>query len=273
MKKWKEIVVVIGVGVGVLFLTREFYRIFPLINKGYLKLLSYSGNHLFLAIMLGLLFGSISCPVCGVPLFSYAIGGEECKVKRVITAGILFNMSRFIVFLIIGWIGGIIGEIALRFKLNTIAPGITIFVGCFLILLAMDLFGIIEIKKYVSEKVMKLLFPRIAKKLPLNHPVEYLLWGGVIGVVCVLEGFSFLMPIWVGKGVHYNLVFRLVCVLVFCICAFIPPLVMLGMCGIGVEVLVQKMRKKETITMIKYIGGVVLVILGIQYILLSISNQ
>jgi hypothetical protein len=222
--------------------------------------------------MLGLLFGSISCPVCGVPLFSYAIGGEECKVKRVLIAGILFNISRFGVFLIIGGIGGIIGEMTLRFKLNTIAPGVAVFIGCFLILLAMDLFGIIEIKKYFTTKVMELLFPKIVKKMNINHPGEYLLWGGTLGIVCVLEGISFFMPVWMGGSVEYNLGYRLICVLAFCICAFIPPLAMLGMCGIGVEILVKRIKKKETITIIQYIGGVILLVLGIQYILLSISN-
>lgn len=273
MNKLVYILWIIGGALLVIFVQLKFSVVFPLVSHSFARALDYHGSAVILGFWVGLLFGLISCPICGVPLVSYTLGAEEGKAKAIVFASILFNVSRFIVFFILGILAGVVGEAIIQSKLNTLLPFVTVAVGIFLVILSLDLFNILNLRAYLTSRIIKLINPRInTPKLNIQHPVEYVIWGMILGVVCVMEGLAFVTPVWLDAIRTANIFYGILAMLAFTIGAFIPPVSMLAICGGGVELLSKRVNRLNLLRTIRYIGGFVLLFLGTQYMVLGITS-
>lgn len=256
-----KLIYILWIIVGVLlviFGQIKLFSIFPFINKSFAQALNYTGNAIILGLWLGLLFGAVSCPVCGIPFIFYTAGAEQGKAKNIILAGLIFNISRFIVFLILGILAGILGELIIQAKLNKIFPFITMLVGIFLVILALDLFNIININFRIN-----------LPKLNIQHPGEYIIWGMILGIICATEGLAFAAPVWLNALTKASILYAMLAMVVFTIASFIPPIAMLGIFGSTIELLSKRINILKPI---KHIGGFVLLFLATQYIILGIIN-
>ncbi|MBD3387995.1 MAG: hypothetical protein GF414_03540 [Candidatus Altiarchaeales archaeon] len=230
-----------------------------------------AGSSALWALWLGLLFGLISCPVCGVPLAAYIAGGEE-NVRAAFYSSVLFTAGRFITFIVLGIVTGLAGSVISY----TIAPVAILVAGVFMVALSADLLGLLDIRHYITSQVFKYL------KLPVfsvNHPVEYMVWGTVTGFVCTVEASVFLAPISAvalanaasAPSLLFSLGKAVLIITSFAVGAFIPPTLMIMLARGSVEV-AQRYMRSNVLTFVRYVGGVVLLLLGVQYIAMGLTS-
>lgn len=228
-------------------------------------------NPLFGGFAIGVIFGLISCPICGVPLATYVSGREE-RLLAGLFSSILFTLGRFIIFLILGILAGLIGEAIVENSLFRILGFIFVLAGIFMLILSFDLSGLIDIRKYTTQKVItKLHLERSKVFKNIGHPLEYFIWGGLLGVVCSLEGFGFVLPVWASAISTANIFYALLVMFVFALGAFIPPTMLIFGAQGSVRAINHAFRG-EFIGYVRKTGAVVLFILGCGYIFIGIKN-
>jgi sulfite exporter TauE/SafE len=228
-------------------------------------------NPAFGGFAIGLIFGLISCPICGVPLATYVAGREE-KLLASVLSSLLFTIGRFIVFLILGILAGLIGKAIVENGLFRILGLIFALAGIFMLVLSSDLSGLIDIRKYTTQRIISRLHleqNKLAKSI--NHPLEYFIWGGLLGIVCSLEGFVFVLPVWISAVTTGNVFFAILVMVLFAIGAFIPPTIFIFGALSSVK-LVDYLCKGKFIGQVRKVGAVVLFVLGCGYIFIGLKN-
>jgi len=219
------------------------------------------------AFILGLLFGLITCPVCGVPLAAYVITGEG-NVKNAALSSILFNGGRLVIFSLFGIIAVIFSKIIPPWALF-LGYGLS---GFIMILLSADLFGVLNIREYSTKKVMNFINKHIFEfKTDMNHPVEYFVWGSVMGIACSAELIWGLLAVWINSITVQGFIYTFMMVVLFGIGVFIPPTILVAFAGGSVE-LTCKYAGSNIRTYVRYIGSIFLLYLGISYISLALHG-
>jgi hypothetical protein len=229
-----------------------------------------AGTSSIWSLWLGILFGLVSCPVCGVPLAAYIAGGEE-NMKAAFNASVIFTVGRFCSFILLGIVAGIAGSM-LPYMLAPYAIGIA---GVFMVALSADLLELIELRESVTGFVFKHL------KIPtfsVNHPIEYMAWGTVTGMVCTIEASVFLIPISavamanaaMSAGIVFSVLKAVLIIVAFGVGAFIPPtsLIMLAKGSVSMA---SKYVESDVLRFVKYTGAVILLLLGVQYIAMGLN--
>ena len=233
-----------------------------------------AGTSLIWAFWLGILFGMITCPICGVPLASYVIGGEG-EVVGAFYSSILFNTGRFVVFVVLGVLAGLIGQELVVMGLSSVFSIAFGLAGFFMMLMSADLFGVWNIRDHMTVRVMRLVgrFYKMPDpdKINVRHPIEYTIWGLILGVVCSLEALFFVVPVWVSAVQSANIPYAVLTMVVFGLGAFTPPTIMVALEGGSVE-LCQKYTKSNVIKFTRYVGGLTLLYLGLQYMALGLAS-
>lgn len=230
-------------------------------------------NPLFGGFVIGVIFGLISCPICGLPLATYVAGREE-RLLAGFFSSILFTLGRFTVFLILGVLAGLIGQAIVENNLFRILGFIFVLAGIFMLVLSLDLWGLIDIRKYTTQKIFTKLHlePRQSKIFGnIRHPLEYFIWGSLLGIVCSLEGFGFVLPVWAAAISTANIFYAMLTMFVFAVGAFLPTTIII----FGTQGSVRAINyffKGEFIGYVRKTGAVVLFVLGCLYIFIGIKN-
>jgi len=225
------------------------------------------------AFFLGLIFGLIICPFCALPLASYASNTEKGSIG-VFRASILFNAGRFFIFIIIGVITGIAST---SFTLNpAVISYAYVLSGIMMLFLAADLFGLIEIRRFMTAKAMKIINEIFLKLSPagltfkVNHPLEYTAWGLVLGVACGIEFLLPVMIIWANALSFGSIPYAVLIFAVFGIATFIQPTILIT--GIGGSVDLAQKHISGVQYYARYTGAVFLLFLGFVYVMFGITS-
>ncbi|MFH1402685.1 MAG: hypothetical protein ABIH11_00265 [Candidatus Altiarchaeota archaeon] len=233
--------------------------------------MTHAGTSAAWSLWLGVLFGLVSCPVCGVPLAAYIAGGEG-NVKAAFNASVIFTVGRFISFILLGVVTGIMGSM-LPFILAPYAIGVA---GVFMVALSADLLELIELREAVSGFILK----RVrVPTFSVNHPVEYLVWGTVTGLVCTIEASIFLAPISavaiasasMSAGILLSLAKAVAIIFAFAVGAFIPPTALILLARGSVSV-AHKYMESSALKFARYVGAVLLLLLGVEYIAMGLNS-
>jgi sulfite exporter TauE/SafE len=225
----------------------------------------------FWGFAIGIIFGLITCPICGVPLATYVAGREE-KLLAAVFSSILFTLGRFMVFLILGILAGLIGEVIVKNNLFRILGFVFALAGIFMLILSFDLSGLIDIRKYTTQKIIIRLHLERSKIFgSVNHPLEYFIWGSLLGIVCSLEGFAFVLPVWTSAVATANIFYAVLVMFIFALGAFIPPTILI-FSALGSVRLADYLFKGKFIGYVRKVGAVVLFVLGCGYIFFGIKS-
>ena len=103
MVKIRDYLYCLVFGLGVVYFQKNFFFDAGNLTK---PIIESSANFLLFSLGLGITFGFISCPVCGLPL-SLALGSTEKRVSLVIFKNILFNLARFLIIFIYAFLGSL----------------------------------------------------------------------------------------------------------------------------------------------------------------------
>jgi sulfite exporter TauE/SafE len=215
---------------------------------------------------LGLAIGTLICPTCSFPLAAYVMGAES-TAKKAFWAAILFNGGRLMVFLIFGILAGLFGYALapeLKTGLGIMASGI---IGVLMLLFAMELFGLIQLGKHISKKVMEhIRFPVIS----VNHPIELFIWGALLGMGCSIE---FVIPIVAVliDAVTQNFLHSILVMLLFGLGTVIPSTVIAVIAGGSVE-FTEKYMKSDIRKYARWLAGILLTFIGVRYLMAFILN-
>ncbi len=271
---YRGIIILILSAVLIVF---QFNYFIPLIYSSDIVLLlkdavQNAGFSIFWSFWLGIIFGIIICPFCALPLASYASSAENQGIS-VFKASILFNFGRFIVFVLIGLIAGFV---SMSLVLNSeVISYAYVLAGIMMLFLAFDLFGLIEIRKFMTDKsmgVINKIFLKFASgrlNFKVNHPIEYIVWGLIIGVAC---GSEFLLPmliVWANAVSFGGAAYAVLIFAVFGIATFIPSTILITFMGGSVN-LAQK-RISGVQYYVRYSGALFLLFLGFVYIIGGIT--
>lgn len=272
----KGIIILILSAVLIVFQFRYFI---PLIYNPDIALLlreavQNAGFSISWAFFLGIIFGVIICPFCALPLASYASNTEKGGTG-VFLASILFNTGRFFIFIIIGIIAGIAST---SFAVNpAVISYAYVLSGVIMLFLAADLFELIEIRKFMTIAAMKIINEIFLKLLPggltfkVNHPLEYVAWGLVMGVAC---GIEFLFPviiIWANALSFGGIPYAILIFAVFGMATFIPPTILIT--GIGGTVNLAQKYVSNARYYARYSGAVFLLFLGFVYVTSGLTSS
>lgn len=218
------------------------------------------------AFLLGLLFGLVTCPVCGVPLAAYVVTGEG-NVKSTALSSILFNGGRMVIFLVFGIIAAVFSTFLPPWAL-ILGYGVS---GFLMILLSADLFGIIDIRAYSSEKILNFINRYTRFETDIQHPVEYVVWGSVMGIACSAELVMGLMTVWINAMTAQGFIYSFMMVVLFALGVFIPPTILVALAGCSME-LACKYTSGNIRIYVRYIGSIFLLYLGIFYMSLALHG-
>ncbi len=215
------------------------------------------------SFIIGLIIGSIACPVCSLPLIGYVMGAEP-TAKKAFWASVTFHGGRLIVFMFLGIItaglGHIIPDRSIPTGFSNLINGM---VGIIMILFSMELFGLINLNKYISKKVLqKIKIPYVS----VDHPIHLLLWGMLIGFGCSVE---YIIPLLLAIFVSVSetgFAYAMLAVFLFSIGTMITPTILIVMAGGSVEVTAKyaggNLRKYAG-----WIGGLILLYVGLHYLI------
>lgn len=164
---------VIAMMLGLLFLVAQELHIVPQVGD--------SGNiSLFAVFGVGLVASVSTCMATTGALYLATIGklhSHESSWKERIVPAISFNAGRMIVYAVLGYINGLIGQvIAAELQMSTV---MNIFVGAIMVLIGLDMLRILPMGKYIPESFMKKWFLKLESKL-IKHPKKTAFFLGVI---------------------------------------------------------------------------------------------
>lgn len=236
------------------------------------KILTVLRSEMVWAIGLGLIFGLISCPICGVPLTVYIAGGEN-SIKNAFWAMFSFTLGRFVVFVASGILAGLVGLAILQARFFNLLPFLFIMVGILMIILSLNLLKIANVfknkkKPGIFSRLTPVFFSWINQKV---FKMKYLLWGSILGVVCSLEGLGFVIPLWLNAIARANVGYAVLCMCLFGLGAFIPTAVMV-ICGWAGLHLPWRGIRDRILKSARLVGAMVLFITGSRYIWIGLVN-
>jgi len=219
---------------------------------------SLPGGRLVTAAVLGLIFGMIGCPVCGVSLAA-CVSLRQRDARYVLLSIGLFSLGRLAAFLSIGivaWSG-----LRLAGGLCGGAGGMVVFcaVGALMLVLGVQMFAV----------------PKAKPSCPGTQPgaehrslVGYLLWGAGVGIACGTEALVFVLPaVAPGTGVAA----ALLVLVVFCLAAVIPIALLVVAAALSVSALGRVMSPGAR-RVVRYAGGVFVMFFGTQFICLGLRG-
>ncbi|MBN2014005.1 MAG: sulfite exporter TauE/SafE family protein [Candidatus Altiarchaeota archaeon] len=267
---------IIGVVILILVVTGVYYLSGEIAVKSFPHLPSYADiltpENLAVALtgsfIFGLIIGSTSCPVCSLPLIGYVMGAEP-TAKKAFWASITYHLGRLITFFLLGIIVLVLGY-SLSEGFEGVGGGLittlaNIFVGILMILFSMELFGLIDLSKHFSIRMMQRL------KIPLisvDHPLHLLVWGMFVGLGCSITQIAPLLAIFLGTSEH-GLVYAVIAVLLFSVGTMITPTILLVLAGSSVEI-TEKYFESGLRKYAGWLGGLILLYIGLQYLILEI---
>lgn len=211
------------------------------------------------AATLGLVFGLIGCPVCGVPLAAcVSFQAEDRRYPLVVTA--LFNAGRLLTFLLIGMLAWFGLALARTFMGGLSATVAFCAVGVLMILLGINLFAAKEEKGCTTRT-----WP--ATRLPY---VGYFLWGAGIGLACGMEALAFALPVW-GSAASMGFGGAMLVLLVFCLAALLPITVLVLAASLSILAL-RRVLSPAVLTVARYAGGAFVMFFGTQFICMGLRG-
>jgi len=271
---YRGIIILVLSAVLILF---QFNYFIPLIYSSDIVLhlkdaVQNAGFSILWSFWLGIIFGIIICPFCALPLASYASSAENRGIS-VFKASVLFNFGRFIVFVLVGLAAGFVSiSLILNSKVISYAYVLS---GIMMLFLAFDLFGLIEIRKFMTNKSMGIINKIFLKfssgrlNFKVNHPVEYIIWGLITGVAC---GIEFLLPmliVWANAISFGGVFYAVIIFAVFGIATFIPPTILITFIGGSVNLAQKHISGVQYYA--RYSGALFLLFLGFVYIIGGIT--
>lgn len=207
----------------------------------------YRMDLLVLSFVYGIIFGLISCPVCGLPL-SLALGATETHLRGVILKNIMFHVSRFLIIFVYAFCGSLITS-----GLNLIFQNVSFFLGAIIMIIAgFNLLGKLRINFFG-------LCPHSSGTLKGSF---YALFGFSLGFVCGFEATGFLLPLWFGNKDSTTNVFTL---LIFSFSAVLPLMIMSILFFLGFRGLIHLFRARTRIFLIN-LSGFYLILLGLSFL-------
>ncbi|NOZ19971.1 MAG: hypothetical protein GXP25_02670 [Planctomycetes bacterium] len=205
------------------------------------------------ALLLGLLFGLIGCPVCGVPLAACVSLRDQSVRYALLTTG-LFNLGRLVSFFAIGilaWLG-----------MQTVKTCVGS-AGALAAFCAAGFLMIVLGAKLFSTRSTKACAQREGRPVRFSG-IGFLLWGVSVGVACGSEALVFVLPAWAATAA-LSLGGALGVLLVFCLAAFVPITLLVVAATCSVHML-QRVAPPGLFTGLKYAGGVFVMLMGTQFI-------
>ncbi len=236
-----------------------------------------AGFSLLWAFSLGIIFGVIICPFCALPLTTYISSKEDSKTGGFIAA-ILFNIGRITIFVLIGIFAGFSSDfINITSEIISYAYALA---GIMMLLLSADLFGLIEIRKFIDEKAKKITNKFFAacnlkfhKKLnfKINNPIEYVLWGMFIGTACSIEFLFPMLIVWTNAISQGGVTHAIIIFALFGIGTFIPPTILITAAHFSIKITSNKIKGVEYY--VRYSGAIFLLFLGLVYLSTGLFSQ
>lgn len=209
---------------------------------------SVEANFFFLSLSTGIIFGLISCPVCGLPL-SFALGSTEHYIRSVVIKNILFHLARFLVIFIYAFFGNLIVE-----GLRSLFFNVSFFFGgLVMIIMGLAILGLLRM-------------PLIKPPLKIGRTLSsfmYIIFGLSLGAACGFEATGFLVPLWIVSTKTY--IVKLVGLLIFSFSAVLPVLLMSILFYFGFKGIVVLFKEKARSFLIDT-AGIYLVIIGLIFV-------
>lgn len=225
-------------------------------------ILALTGSFIF-----GLIIGSTSCPVCSLPLIGYVMGAEP-TAKKAFWASILYHLGRLLTFFLLGLIIVSLGysltegvENIQGSLVGLLANGL---VGVLMIFFSMELFGLIDLSKHLSKRIMQRInIPFVSA----NHPIHLLVWGMVVGLGCSITQVGPMILIFAGTS-GLGFIHTIIAVVLFSVGTMITPTLLLTLAGGSVE-MTERYAGGDLGKYAGWLGGLILLYMGLQYLILS----
>ena len=230
---------------GIVYLQKNFFFDTEALS-GYLVGLPV--NFFLFSLCSGVIFGLISCPVCGFPL-SLALGSTEKLAGSVILKNILFHLARFSMIFIYAFFGNLLTK-----GFDRIFNNLSFFVGG----LVMIIMGLIILGKFKLN--LGSLYP---KKFNGLNSFFYFLFGISLGFACSFEATGFLVPLWLGAGDSF--IVKFTGLLIFSFTAVLPVMLMSILFYFGFKGLISFFKERCRFFLIN-ISGFYLLILGLVFV-------
>jgi len=179
----------------------------------------YAHSFIINAIILGVLFGLMGCPVCLVPLGLSLVVYQDKPVGTIIPT-VTFNVFRLLSIFLYALGGNYIFNIL--FKILSVR---------FMLALngiIMIIFGIIVLKR-VSCKPRRRILDRIKTRKVF---LLYGLWGLILGFPCGVEATGFLTYLW---GCPTQFTIKTVALFIFSFFSILPVTILLFMLFLGIK--------------------------------------
>ncbi len=177
MKKIREVLYPLLLALIIIYFQREYLFTFPLENYPLIS----DRSALMNAAILGILFGSMGCTSCALPL-SFTLINTPFNVKGILLITTFFSFSRFLSL----FFYSLLGNVALTY-FKKFFPLKYIFLASGLVMI---IFAILIFNNKAFNLSGKC-FIRLYKVWG-----GYILWGFLLGFGCALEASGFLIPLW-----------------------------------------------------------------------------
>lgn len=165
--------VVIAMILGLIFLVAQELQLIPSLGNS-------AQISLFAVFGIGLVASVSTCMATTGALYLATIGklhSHKDSWKERIVPAFSFNAGRLVIYAILGYINGLVGQvIAAELQMSTV---MNIFIGAVMVLIGLDMLRILPMGKYLPESFMKKWFLSLEQKL-IKHPKKTAFFLGVI---------------------------------------------------------------------------------------------
>ncbi len=216
----------------------------------------------FWSFVAGGMFGLV-CIQCVLPLAIY--GGAEGSARRGFIFGFLFNLSRLLMFLILG----IIAAVSVNFiqEVQSSSPSLYgiayLITGGTLIAFAAELFGVMNIDSLIASKLINFAKPLFSLNFNVRH-IGAIARGFIFSIPCSLEFSLLILGIWGMGALSSDPLFAFLVVSAFGVGNVISTSLAAGIMGSSTGFL-EKKTKKNFRKYVSYLGSIIILFIGLSY--------
>jgi len=214
----------------------------------------------------GFLFG-LTCIQCVLPIAIY--GANEKSGKKALIFGILFNLPRMLIFVILAILAAIsIGTIqSLEDTSPTLFAAAWIITGLVLIIFAAELFGLFNIDRVIGDRLVNLMMPLLKMNFE-SHSLSAVLRGAMFSIACALESSLILVGVWGMAVLSESQLFAFLAVMAFGLGNILSTSLAAAFMGSSTGFLESRTKLKVR-KYASYAGSIIMLYLGLQYLMLG----
>ena len=214
----------------------------------------------------GFLFG-LTCIQCVLPIAIY--GAKEKGGKKALLFGILFNLPRMLVFVVLAILAAVSIETiqSLESTSPTLFAATWIITGIVLIIFAAELFGLFNIDRVIGDRLVNMMMPLFRQNFE-SHSLGAIIRGAMFSIACALESSLILLGIWGMAVLSSDRLFAFLAVMAFGLGNITSTTLAAAFMGSSTSLL-ENTTKIKVRKYAAYAGSIIILYMGLQYLILG----